>query len=183
MIFTTTKKKVEEKEMFPNDAVLTQHVLPENEKGKSVFSLNSKAMQLLGFPMNTANTSKITHGFDENNNLVLATIETDGPYTSNVTAKNTFSNLKFFERLAKQFGIDGFSEQYFRLYLIEEDNTGKFVGMELIPKVTVDVVEEEVEDIIDEPMMEDVDEDTVAPVQYTHGSQVAPTPVFKSDLW
>lgn len=137
MIFTTTKKKIERGELFPDEAVLIAHVLPEDKSSKSVFSLNSKAMQLFGFPMNTANVSKLTHGYDENNNLVLATIDADGIYTSNVTAKNTFSNLKFFERLSKQFGIDGFSEEYFRLHLIEEDESGRFVGIERINPVTL----------------------------------------------
>ena len=87
MIFTTVKRKTEKQEAFPDIPVLTQHVFKGDKGSKTSFSFNSKAMELLGFPLNTPNVSKVAHGFDENNNLVLATIDTKDIYTSNITAK------------------------------------------------------------------------------------------------
>jgi hypothetical protein len=148
MIFTTTKKKVEKEELFPDVAVMTLHKLSEEKGSKTVFELNRKAMEMLGFPMNTPNVSRIAHGYDESNNLVVATLDTKDIYTSNVTAKNTFSNQKLFERLNKQFNIDGFSVEFFMLELIDTDGSGNKYCM--VHRINlVDVPEMDMEEYMD----------------------------------
>jgi hypothetical protein len=124
MIFTTTKKKVEKEEIFPGTPVMTLHKLSEEKGSKTVFEFNATAMEALGFPLNTPSTSRIAHGYDESNRLVLATLDTNDAYTSNITAKNTFSSQKLFERLAKEFNVDGFSTQHFELRFIDSDDSG-----------------------------------------------------------
>jgi hypothetical protein len=156
MIFTTTKKKIEKEEMFPDKAVMTLHKLSEERGSKTVFELNSSAMKMLGFPMNTPNVSKIAHGYDESNVLVLATMDTDDVYTSNVTAKNTFGNQKLFERLARQFNVDGFSNEYFELKVEHVDQGGTiYTSMSRINPVLISEVQEEsqeeAEDLLQSP--------------------------------
>jgi hypothetical protein len=129
MIFTTVKKRVEKEELFPNDAVMT---LVDNK-----FSLNKKAMELFGFPMNVANTSRIANGFDENNNVILTNMDTKDMYTNNVTAKNDFSSQLLATRLSKQFKLDAILDNHFQLNLIEDDGTYKYAGVQLIHSVNV----------------------------------------------
>lgn len=129
MIFTTVKKRVEKEELFPNDAVMT---LVDNK-----FSLNKKAMELFGFPLNTANTSKIANGYDENNNIILSTMDTKDMYTNNVTAKNDFSSQLLATRLGKFFNYDGKYPVHFKLVLEEEVAGDKFIGVALINAVNV----------------------------------------------
>ena len=130
MIFTTVKKRVEKEELFPNDAVMT---LVDNK-----FSFNKKAMELFGFPLNTANTSKIANGYDDNNNILLTNMDTKDMYTNNVTAKNDFSSQLLANRLAKQFGLYGTpARDHFQLNLVGEDGGYKFVGVNLINQVNV----------------------------------------------
>lgn len=129
MIFTTVKKRVEKEELFPNDAVMT---LVDNK-----FSLNKKAMELFGFPMNVANTSRIANGFDENNNVILTNMDTKDMYTNNVTAKNDFSSQLLSTRLSKQFKLDDILDNHFKLNLIEDDDTYKYAGVQLIHSVNV----------------------------------------------
>ena len=105
MIFTTTKKKEEKFEKYPNIAVLTLlgKTSEDTKFAKVAFSLNTKAMEGFGFPMNTPSVSKIANGYDENNNVVLAAIDTEDSYTSLITAKNTFNSQKLANRLDKAF--------------------------------------------------------------------------------
>lgn len=125
MIFTTTKKKVEEPEKYEDDAVLTQFAVKGTENGAtkaySKFSLNKKAMEGFGFEMNKPNVNKIANGFDENNNIILAGTDTGDIYTSIITAKNEFSNGKLLSRLEKQFEIDTTEENEFLLLFDETD--------------------------------------------------------------
>lgn len=129
MIFTTVKKRVEKEELFPNDAVMT---LVDNK-----FSLNKKAMELFGFPLNTANTSKIANGYDENNNIILSTMDTKDMYTNNVTAKNDFSSQLLATRLGKIFNFNDEYPMHFQLVLEEEVAGDKFIGVGLINAVNV----------------------------------------------
>lgn len=122
MIFTTTKKKQEKVELFPDMAVLTQFPYVKDSKfSKTVFKLNPKAMEAFGFTMNTPNVNKIANGFDEHNNIVLAALDTNDIYTSNVTAKNTFSSQKLMERIASELGIDMAEQHHFELKVAEYD--------------------------------------------------------------
>ena len=129
MIFTTVKKRVEKEELFPNDAVMT---LVDNK-----FSLNKKAMELFGFPLNTANTSKIANGYDENNNIILSTMDTKDMYTNNVTTKNDFSSQLLATRLGKFFNYNSKYPVHFQLVLEEEVAGDKFIGIGLINSVNV----------------------------------------------
>lgn len=120
MIFTTTKKKEVQQEKYPDLAVMTLMGRTSEEKGAKVaFHLNSMAMKLMGFPLNTPNVSKIANGFDENNNLVLAAIDTGDMYTSNITAKNTFNSQKLHDRINSQW--EDINETEFILQGFEED--------------------------------------------------------------
>jgi len=145
MIFTTVKKRVEKEELFPNDAVMT---LVDNK-----FSLNKKAMELFGFPMNAANTSRIANGFDENNNVILTNMDTKDMYTNNVTAKNDFSSQLLATRLSKQFKLDAILDNHFQLNLIEDDGTYKYAGVQLInavntpEQISFNGVEKELEEL------------------------------------
>ena len=129
MIFTTVKKRVEKEELFPNDAVMT---LVDNK-----FSLNKKAMELFGFPLNTSNTSKIANGYDENNNILLTNMDTKDMYTNNVTAKNDFSSQLLSKRLSKQFKLNTDLDIHFRLNVACGDGTYNFVSLELINSVNI----------------------------------------------
>lgn len=130
MIFTTVKKRVEKEELFPDDAIMA---LVDNK-----FSLNKKAMELFGFPLNKANESRIANGFDENNVIILSTMDTKDMYTNNVTAKNEFSSQLLVTRLAKQFSPEKIiGDTYFQLNLIEDDDTYKYIGLELINAINV----------------------------------------------
>lgn len=168
MIFTTVKKKVEKEELFPNDAVMT---LIDNK-----FSLNKKAMELFGFPLNTANTSKIANGYDENNNIVLVNMDTNDMYTNNITAKNDFSSQLLATRLSKQFKLG--EENYFQLNLIEDDLLVKYVGVELINAVNVPfqstdtAADDLTENIFEYPFVETIDEDLAA-IEALHSEDIA----------
>lgn len=121
MIFTTTKKKLEDKEKYPNHAVITQD--------GTTFSLNKKAMEVLGYELNKANVNFITNGFDEENNLVVANLKLDGAYTNNITAKNTFSSSKFAERIKSQFDTE--LAEFELVQAFEEDGV-KYAYVELL---------------------------------------------------
>lgn len=123
MIFTTVKKKKEVTEKYPSLPVLTLlGKTSDKEKGAKVaFHLNSLAMSLMGFPMNTPNISKIANGFDEDNNLVLAAMDTEDMYTSNITAKNTFNSQKLYERICGIYPqVEGYTAE-FELVVTEVD--------------------------------------------------------------
>jgi len=138
MIFTTVKKRVEKEELFPNYAVMTLLAkLPSDAAGNTKFSLNKKAMELFGFPLNTPNVSRIANGFDESNNIILATIDTNDMYTNNITAKNDFSSQLLASRLAKQYKLNEIELNHFQLNLLEESVSVKFVGLDLINSVNV----------------------------------------------
>ena len=167
MIFTTVKKRVEKEELFPNDAVMT---LVDNK-----FSLNKKAMELFGFPLNTANTSKIANGFDESNNIILATMDTNDMYTNNVTAKNDFSSQLLATRIDKYFKLDevGFRDNYFKLNLIEEGIGVKFVGLDLIHSIDVKEVRYNDEEPSDfHPFIEPLEEELIA-IETAHADEIA----------
>jgi len=137
MNFTTVKKRVEKEELFPNDAVMTLLTKQSGDAaGNTKFSLNRKAMELFGFPVFMANTSRIANGFDDNNKVILATMDTNDMYTNNVTAKNDFSSQLLSTRLAKQFKLAEY-ENHFMLNLIEESVGVKFIGVALINAVNV----------------------------------------------
>ena len=129
MIFTTVRKRVEKEELFPNDAVMT---LVDNK-----FSLNKKAMELFGFPLNTANTTKIANGYDDNNNILLTNMDTKDMYTNNVTAKNDFSSQLLANRLAKQFKLSAIDANHFQLNVVGGDGTYQYVRLEIIPAINV----------------------------------------------
>ena len=115
MIFTTVKKKKEATEKYPSVPVLTLlGKTSDKEKGAKVaFHLNSLAMSSMGFPMNTPNVSKIANGFDEDNNLVLAAMDTEDMYTSNITAKNTFNSQKLYERICSIYPqVEGYTAEF-----------------------------------------------------------------------
>ena len=119
MNFSVTKKKLEKEELYPGVPVLIQN-------GTS-FQFNEEAMRRFGFPLNTANVSKITNGFDDENKLALAVLAEDTAYTNNVTAKNTFSSAKFTERLISQFGGGLLDKNVFKLDFIEGDMKAAYV--------------------------------------------------------
>lgn len=123
MFFTTTKKKQEKVELFPGIAVLTQLPYTESDKAisKTTFVLSNTAMSEFGFPLNTPNVSKLANGFDDANLVVLAAVDTGDIYTSNITAKNTFSSQKLLERLVSQFDLDPTVENNFLLDIKEHD--------------------------------------------------------------
>ena len=164
MIFTTVKKRVEKEELFPNDAVMT--LLPKQSgdaAGNTKFSLNKKAMELFGFPLNTANTSKIANGYDENNNIILSTMDTKDMYTNNVTAKNDFSSQLLATRLGKFFNYDSKYPVHFQLVLEEEVAGDKFIGVQLIHSVNVPEEKTGAEEPLDfYPFIEPIEEDLVA---------------------
>ena len=168
MIFTTVKKKVEKEELFPNDAVMT---LVDNK-----FSLNKKAMELFGFPLNTANTSKIANGYDENNNIILSTMDTKDMYTNNVTAKNDFSSQLLATRLSKQFKLDAILDNHFQLNLIEDDGTYKYAGVQLIHSVNVPFqqIDNAVNDLPLDNIYEYKEEDLVV-IETLHAGEIAQT--------
>ena len=176
MIFTTTKKKEIQQEKYPDLAVMTLVGRTSGEKGAKVaFHLNSMAMKLMGFPLNTPNVSKIANGFDENNNLVLAAIDTGDMYTSNVTAKNTFNSQKLFERINSQW--EDINENEFILQGFEEDGV-KYASM--TPMCFMP--------IIDNPVAVDLGDSTGIPITYTHTitsteiDEIANTSVTKEAL-
>lgn len=166
MIFTTVKKRVEKEELFPNDAVMT---LVDNK-----FSLNKKAMELFGFPLNTANASKIANGYDENNNIILSTMDTKDMYTNNVTAKNDFSSQLLATRLGKQFKLDTILDNHFQLNLIEDDGTYKYAGVQLIHSVNVPFqqIDNTVNDLPLDNIYEYKEEDLVA-IETLHADEIA----------
>lgn len=170
MIFTTVKKRVEKEELFPNDAVMT---LVDNK-----FSLNKKAMELFGFPMNLANTSRIANGFDENNNVILTNMDTKDMYTNNVTAKNDFASQLLSNRLSKQFKLDAILDNHFKLNLIEDDGTYKYSGVELIPTISVlsqwndEPAVDLSENLYEYPFVAPNEEDLVA-IETAHDDEIA----------
>jgi hypothetical protein len=166
MIFTTVKKRVEKEELFPNDAVMT---LVDNK-----FSLNKKAMELFGFPLNTANTSKIANGYDENNNIILSTMDTKDMYTNNVTAKNDFSSQLLATRLGKLFKLDTILDNHFQLNLIEDDGNYKYAGVKLIHSVNVPFqqIDNAVNDLPLDNIYEYKEEDLIA-IETLHADEIA----------
>lgn len=115
-MFTTVKKKIEKQEKY-SFPVLTQHSYnSENKKMNTKFSLNKAAMEEMGFVLNTANVNKISIGYNDDNELVIANLETEGLYCSNITAENTFANQTFMDRLVSKFNIDPIQEHEFRLW-------------------------------------------------------------------
>ena len=166
MIFTTVKKRVEKEELFPNDAVMT---LVDNK-----FSLNKKAMELFGFPMNVANTSRIANGFDENNNVILTNMDTKDMYTNNVTAKNDFASQLLANRLSKQFKLDAILDNHFQLNLIEDDGTYRYAGVQLIHSVNVPFqqIDNAVNDLPLDNIYEYKEEDLVA-IETAHADDIA----------
>ena len=84
-------------------------------------------MRRFGFPLNTANVSKITNGFDDENKLALAVLDTDTAYTNNVTAKNTFSSAKLTERLISQFGGGILDSRVFKLDFVDGDIKAAYI--------------------------------------------------------
>ena len=63
--------------------------------------------------MNTPNVSKVANGFDEDNNLVLAVMDTKDMYTSNITAKNTFNSQKLYERICSIYPqVEGYAAEF-----------------------------------------------------------------------
>lgn len=119
MNFSVTKKKLEKEELYPGVPVLIQN-------GTS-FQFNEEAMRRFGFPLNTANASKITNGFDDENKLALAALDTDTAYTNNVTAKNTFSSAKLTERLISQFGGGILDKRVFYLEFTEDNIKAAYI--------------------------------------------------------
>jgi hypothetical protein len=119
MNFSVTKKKLEKEELYPGVPVLIQN-------GTS-FQFNEEAMRRFGFPLNRANVSKITNGFDDENKLALAVLNTDTAYTNNVTAKNTFSSAKLTERLISQFGGGILDNRLFKLDFIDGDMKAAYI--------------------------------------------------------
>lgn len=127
-MFSTTKRKVEATEKY-DIPVLTQYALTkEGERSTSVFGLNKAAMEAFEFKMNTPLVNKIANGYDEENNLVLAATDTDDTYTSNVTAKNTFSSKKLLNRLMQDYGINPEEEHEF-LIIIDKPENGPIMGL------------------------------------------------------
>lgn len=144
MIFTTTKKKEERVEKYPNIAVLTLlgKTTEDIKFAKVAFQLNKRAMEAFGFPMNTPSVSKIANGYNENNEVVLAAIDTKDGYTSLITAKNTFNSQKLANRLEKAF--PGIIE--FRLNIVDIDG----VKYSTVSPIDLDkeIAMEEVEDAL-----------------------------------
>ena len=175
MIFTTVKKRVEKEELFPNDAVMTLLAKQSGDAaGNTKFSLNKKAMELFGFPMNIANTSRIANGFDENNNVILTNMDTKDMYTNNVTAKNDFSSQLLATRLSKQFKLDAILDNHFQLNLIEDDGTYKYAGVQLIHSVNVPFqqIDNAVNDLPLDNIYEYKEEDLVA-IETLHADEIA----------
>ena len=140
MNFSVTKKKLEKEELYPGVPVLIQN-------GTS-FQFNEEAMRRFGFPLNRANVSKITNGFDDENKLALAVLDTDTAYTNNVTAKNTFSSAKLTERLISQFGGGILDSRVFKLEFTEGEIKAAYIKeFEVINSVASQA--EEMEDILD----------------------------------
>lgn len=120
-MFSTTKKKLEVAEKY-DVPVLTQYALTkEGERSASVFGLNKAAMEAFGFQMNTPLVNKIANGYDEENNLVLAATDTNDAYTSNITAKNTFSSKKLLNRIIKDYNINPEEEHEFLIMVDKLD--------------------------------------------------------------
>ena len=140
MNFSVTKKKLEKEELYPGVPVLIQN-------GTS-FQFNEEAMRRFGFPLNRANVSKITNGFDDENKLALAVLDTDTAYTNNVTAKNTFSSAKLTERLISQFGGGILDSRVFKLEFTEGEIKAAYIKeFEVINSVASQ--SEEMEGILD----------------------------------
>lgn len=160
MIFTTTKKKQEKLELFPDTAVLTQFPYNKDVKGsKTVFKLNSKAMNDFGFPVNTPNASKIANGFDEENRVVLAAVDTNDIYTSNITAKNTFSSQKLMERIAGELNLDMSNQHHFALSVAEYDGIkASYLTLMDTTAVEEEVMEDEVVESVQEELAEMTEE-------------------------
>jgi hypothetical protein len=116
MIFTTTMKKAIKPEKYPELPVMTQIGVAGGSRENSVFELNNTAMARFGFESNKANVNKVTIGYDEDNNIVIAALDNKDAYTSNVTAKNTFSSKKLLGRLVKQFDIEASETHEFLLF-------------------------------------------------------------------
>ncbi len=176
MIFTTTKKKEVQQEKYPDLAVMTLMGKTSEGKGAKVaFHLNSMAMKLMGFPLNTPNASKIANGFDENNNLVLAAIDTGNMYTSNITAKNTFNSQKLYDRINSQW--EDINETEFILQGFEEDGIkyASITPMCFMP-------------IVDDPVTMDLENITSTPIPHvdtitsTEIDEIANTSVTKESL-
>lgn len=127
-MFSTTKRKIELTEKY-DIPVLTQYaVTKDGERSSSVFGLNKAAMEAFGFQMNTPLVNKIANGYDEENNLVLAATDTDDTYTSNVTAKNTFSSKKLLNRIVQDYSINPEKEHEF-LIMIDKPESGPIMGL------------------------------------------------------
>lgn len=150
MRFTTKlilKKDKEERYSFP---VLTQYSYNYSNKNENTkFELNLAALEGFGFTPDTPNVNKINWGVDEETGKLLLA-NTKGlieDKISNITAKNTFSNLNFMDRLVKEFYIDPLQVHDFKLNL-QTDEEGIVVA-------TISLIEEiKNEDVVDpnEPM-------------------------------
>jgi len=156
-MFTTVKKKIKKQEKY-DFPVLTQHSYnSENKNMKTKFSLNKAAMEELGFVLNTANVNKISIGYNNDNELVVANIETEGLYCSNITAENNFANQTFMDRLVTRFGIDPIQEHEFRLWS-EVDEGVPIASMTLYSD---EPVIDDVAELVDETEVEIVRQQTV----------------------
>ena len=130
MGFELIKKKIEKnKDPYEGKSLLIQHSYNvEDKKANTTFEFSKQAMLDLGMTPNTPSTYKVTYGQDsETGNLMLAIFDSeDSKFTSNITAKNTFSNKNFMDELVKKFLIDPIKETKFNLEILEED--GIFVA-------------------------------------------------------
>ena len=151
MGFELIKKKIEKnKDPYEGKSLLIQHSYNvEDKKANTTFEFSKQAMLDLEMTPNTPGTYKVTYGQDsETGNLMLAIFDSeDSKFTSNITAKNTFSNKNFMDELVKKFLIDPIKETKFNLEISEEE--GIFVAsLNLLKK---EVIEEKDENIIVEP--------------------------------
>ena len=146
------KDKPEEKYDYP---VLTQHSYNVEVKGENTkFELNLAAMVAFGFTPDTPNLNKINWGVDEETGLLLLA-NTKGfveDKISNISAKNTFSNQPFMDKLVKEFTIDPLEIHEFRLNLQPDENGFVVATIEILEEVEKEFITNPEEPMSDTPL-------------------------------
>lgn len=157
--FTTEfRNKKEKVEKYPDVPVLTQYPFDIDSKDYSntTFELNAKAMEMMGWEPNKAKVNKVTFGRNaETKELMIANISGINPgKESDITLKNTFSNLKFLKYLELSFeDLDSTKMNEFRLDIMDDEGV-------MVATLSRMIEEEEVVEEKEEEVKQEIESDS-----------------------